>query len=387
MKTHLPINSVLTQLRQTLHSSSRVILTAPPGSGKTTIVPLALVEQPWLGAKKIIMLEPRRLAARMAAKRMSELAADALGGLVGYRIRFDTKVGPKTRIEVVTEGIFTRMVQNDPELADVGLVVFEEYHVRSIQSDLALALCLDLQELRDDLKIMIMSATMETRQLAKLLGNAAVIEGQGRCYPVEIKYQPRPTSDFLVPRMVKAIQRALVEQQGDILAFLPGAGEIKAVQNRLEGDFRCLPLYGNLPQKIQDQVFAPANQRRVILATPIAETSLTIEGVSVVIDSGLMKVPRFSGASGLTTLETVPISKASAQQRAGRSGRLAAGTCYRLWTEAEHHSKPDFMAPEIVGADLAPLLLETLLWGVRDPGELTWLDPPREGQLDQTRDF
>jgi len=381
----LPIDDVLPTLSAKLSSHSSVVLAAEPGSGKTTIVPLALLAEPWLAGKKIIMLEPRRLAARMAAKRLSELAGGKIGGLVGYRIRFERKISSSTKIEVVTEGILTRMIQNDPGLADFGLVICDEFHLRSIQTDLALALCLDVQELRDDLKIMIMSATMDTARVAKLLGDAPVISGQGRCFPVTTNYLARPSSDYLVPRTVKAIHRALREQDGDILVFLPGAGEIKAVQQRVSGDFLCLPLYGNLPQQSQDRVFAPTEKRRLILATPIAETSLTIEGVTVVIDSGLMKIPSFSPATGLTTLHTVATSKASAEQRAGRAGRLGPGVCYRLWTRAEEFSRSDFLAPEIVDADLAPLLLDVLQWGVTDPADLKWLDPPRLSQLNQAR--
>ncbi|MCD6388277.1 MAG: ATP-dependent helicase HrpB [Desulfobulbaceae bacterium] len=383
----LPIHAVLPELRKSLANHRSVVLAAEPGSGKTTIVPLVLVNEPWLAGRKIIILEPRRLAARMAAKRMSELAGDTVGGLVGYRIRFDRKISSETRIEVVTEGILTRMIQRDPELAGVGLVVFDEFHERSLQSDLALALCLDVLTLRDDLKIMIMSATMDTFRVSRLLGGAPVISGKGRCFPVTLNYLSCPPTDFLIQRTVKAIRRAMAEQNGDILVFLPGAGEIRAVQNRIDGDVLCLPLYGNLPQKKQDLIFDRAEKRRLILATPIAETSLTIEGVSVVIDSGLMKVPRFSPATGLTSLHTISISKASADQRAGRAGRLGPGICYRLWTMGEHHSKADFLPPEIIGADLAPLLLEVLLWGVNDPGELTWLDPPRTGQVNQARDL
>jgi ATP-dependent helicase HrpB len=381
----LPIDSILPKLRKILSTHPAVVLAAEPGSGKTTIVPLALIHEPWLQGKKIIMLEPRRIAARMAAKRLSELAGDKLGGLVGYRIRFERKISDRTRIEVVTEGVFTRMIQNDPELSTLGLVIFDEFHNRSIASDLALAFCLDSLELRDDLKILIMSATMDTDRVSRLLDGAPIIEGEGRCYPVAVNYLSRPSSDYPVQRMLKAIHRALAEQEGDILAFLPGAGEIRAVQKQLQADVLCLPLYGDLPQNKQDLVFKGSAKRRVILATPIAETSLTIEGVSTVIDSGLMKTPRFSPATGLTTLHTIPISRASADQRAGRAGRLAPGTCYRLWTVGEEHSRADFLPAEIVGADLAPLLLETLSWGVADPAELRWLDPPREGQVEQAR--
>lgn len=380
-----PIHSILQDIRETLATNQSVVLSADPGSGKTTIVPLTLLDEPWLAGKKIIMLAPRRLAARMAAKRMSDLANDALGGTVGYRIRFDKKVSRNSRIEVVTEGIFIRMIQNNPELPNVGLVIFDEFHLRSIQSDLALALCMDILELREDLKVMVMSATMDSSRVAAILNKAAVIKGEGSCFPVITHYMARSSSDYLLPRVVKAIHHSLTQDSGDILVFLPGAGEIKAVQRKITTDVLCLPLYGNLPQKQQDLIFASSNKRRVILATPIAETSLTIEGVSIVIDSGLMKVPQFSPATGLTSLHTVPISKASAEQRTGRAGRLGPGICHRMWLENEHHSRPDFLAPEIIGADLAPLLLELLHWGVSDPSELKWLDPPREGSVKQAR--
>lgn len=381
----LPIHAVLPELKAKLSSHQSAILSADPGSGKTTIVPLILASSSWLQGKKIIMLEPRRLAARMAAKRMSTLVGDSVGGLVGYRIRFDKKISPATQIEVVTEGIFLRMIQKDPELAEVGLVIFDEFHVRSIQSDTALALFADVLELREDLKALIMSATMDNIRISKLLDNSPIITAQGQCFPVEIIYQSRHSNDYLVPRVVRAIHCAIENQAGDILVFLPGAGEIKAVQDKIEGHIQALALYGDLPQHVQDKIFLPSAERRVILATPIAETSLTIEGVSVVIDSGLMKTPRFSPSNGLTSLHTVSISKASADQRSGRAGRLSPGVCYRLWTEADQYSRSDFLPPEILGADLAPLLLETLQWGVQDPLELTWLDPPRPDQVQQAR--
>lgn len=384
---YLPILDVLPKLKQSLSNHRSVVLTAEPGSGKTTVAPLALLDEPWLTGQKIVILEPRRLAARMAARRMSGIAGDRVGGLIGYRIRFDTMVSASTRIEVVTEGILTRMMQQDPELSGVGLVMFDEFHERTLTADLALALCLDVQLLRDNLKIVIMSATMDTDRVAQLLGNAPVIAGQGRCFPINVNYLHRPSTASLVPRTLNAIRRSLDEDEGDVLAFLPGAAEIEAVRSRIDPEVQCLPLYGNLPQSKQDKVFSPTDGRRLILATPIAETSLTIEGVSVVIDSGLVKIPRFSPATGLTTLETVSISKASAEQRAGRAGRLGPGICHRLWTAAEHHSKPDYLPPEITGADLAPLLLEVLQWGVKDPGTLSWLDPPRTGQINQAREL
>ena len=379
----LPIQAVLPELVTTLQDHTRLILAAEPGSGKTTIVPLALLDETWLCDKKILLLEPRRLAVRMTAKRMSQLCGESVGGLIGYRIRFETKVSKQTRIEVITEGILTRMIQHDPELTGVGLVIFDEFHERTLTADLGLALCHDVQELRGDLKMMIMSATMDNDRISRVLGNAPVINGHGRCFPVEIHYLPRPSTEYLVPQVTKAIHRILAQQDGDILVFLPGANEIKQVQAKVEGNCVCLPLYGNLPGAAQDLVFQPTTKRRVILATPIAETSLTIEGITVVIDSGLMKTPTFSTSTGLTSLRTVLISKASADQRGGRAGRLCPGVCYRLWTKGEHHSRPEFSAPEIMGADLASILLETLQWGVSDPRQLTWIDPPRQSQIDQ----
>jgi ATP-dependent helicase HrpB len=384
----LPINDILPDLLTALAKSSAAVLAAEPGSGKTTIAPLALLDQPWLADRKIIILEPRRLAARAAAARMSELVGDKVGGTIGYRVRFDSKVSRATRIEVVTEGILIRMIQNDPELGGIGLIIFDEFHERSLQADLALALCLDARQLRDDLKILVMSATIDTAGISDLLDQAQVITGQGRCFPVAIEYLTRQATDFIVPRTVRGIDKALAEQPGDILVFLPGAGEIRAVQAHYakRTDLACLPLYGDLPLEKQDLVFAkPPGQRRLILATPIAETSLTIEGITTVVDSGQLKSPRFDPASGLTRLETIPISKASAKQRTGRAGRLCPGHCYRLWTKGEHHSRPDFLPAEIINADLAPLLLELALWGVSDPGQLAWLDPPRQGQISQAR--
>ncbi len=381
----LPIMAVLPELQNTLKNHNTVILAAEPGSGKTTIVPLALLAHSSLQNRKIIMLEPRRLAARMAAKRMSELASDVLGGVVGYRIRFDNRVSNKTKIEVVTEGVFLRMIQNDPELSGVSLVIFDEFHERSLQSDLALAFCLDTLKLREDLKILIMSATIDTNKISSFLNNAPVITGKGRCFPVKIEYLSFKSNDYIVPQTVRTIYRAVESYSGDILVFLPGSGEILAVKKQIKGNFIVFPLYGDLPQTKQDMIFKQYKQRRVILATPIAETSLTIEGISVVIDSGLMKKPFFSPATSLSSLRTIPISKASAQQRSGRAGRLGPGYCYRLWTENEHFSKPEFLPPEILHADLSPLLLELLQWGVKNPEELDWLDPPRQGQIIQAR--
>jgi ATP-dependent helicase HrpB len=384
----LPINEILPTLLAALAGSPAAVLAAPPGSGKTTIVPLALRDQPWLAGRKIMVLEPRRLAARAAALRMSDLLGEPVGATIGYRVRFDSKVSRATRIEVVTEGILIRMLQNDPELTGVGLVIFDEFHERSLPADLALALCLDARQLRDDLKILVMSATIDVTGISALLGRAPVITGRGRCFPVTVEFLARPTADFIVMRTIKGIDRALAEQAGDILVFLPGGGEIRTVlaHYRQRPELACLPLYGDLPLEKQNLVFTPVpGRRRLILATPIAETSLTIEGITSVVDTGLAKSPRFDPASGLTHLQTIPISKASAAQRAGRAGRLAPGHCYRLWTMGEHHSRPDFLPPEIISGDLAPLLLELALWGVSDPGRLAWLDPPRPGPIAQAR--
>ncbi len=384
----LPIHDILPELLSALAKSSAAVLTAEPGSGKTTIAPLVLLDQPWLDGRKIIILEPRRLAARAAAVRMSELVGDRVGGTIGYRVRFDSKVSRATRIEVVTEGIMIRMLQNDPELGDTGLVIFDEFHERSLQGDLALALCLDARQLRQGLKVLVMSATIDSGEIGALLDNSPVISGQGRCFPVSVEYLQRQSTESITGRTIKGIDKALVEQQGDILVFLPGAGEIRFVLDHYDKrtDLACLPLYGDLPLEKQNLVFAGVpGKRRLILTTPIAETSLTIEGITTVVDSGQLKSPRFDPASGLTRLETIPISKGSAEQRAGRAGRLGPGHCYRLWTRGEQHSRPDFLPAEIINADLAPLMLELALWGVSNPGQLVWIDPPRRGQINQAR--
>ena len=386
----LPIDDILPELLEGLAKSPAAVLTAEPGSGKTTIAPLVLLDQPWLDGRKIIILEPRRLAARAAAARMSELVGDRVGGTIGYRVRFDSKVSRATRIEVVTEGIMIRMLQNDPELGDTGLVIFDEFHERSLQGDLALALCLDARQLRQDLKVLLMSATIDSGEIAGLLDNGPVISGQGRCFPVSVEYLQRQSTESTTGRTIKGIDKALVEQQGDILVFLPGAGEIRFVLDHYDKrtDLACLPLYGDLPLEKQNLVFAGVQcKRRLILATPIAETSLTIEGITTVVDSGQLKSPRFDPASGLTRLERIPISKGSAEQRAGRAGRLGPGHCYRLWTQSEQHSRPGFLPAEIINADLAPLMLELALWGVSDPGQLVWIDPPRRGQINQARNI
>jgi ATP-dependent helicase HrpB len=387
----LPIAAVLPQVMATLRQG-HAILSAPTGSGKTTLVPLVLSAEDWLLGRKIIMLEPRRIAARAAAARMSELAGTPVGETVGYRIRFDSRVSPRTRIEVVTEGILTRMLQSDSGLDDAGLIIFDEFHERSLHADLGLALCLDLCQLRPDLRLLVMSATLDTAPLSELMGGAPVLTAKGRSYPVEVRYLP-PGSDSSIPANVaRGIEHAWRTLQGDILAFLPGAGEIRAVGDLLAGRLtgaEILPLYGDLPFAEQNKALTPGQHcaRRIILATPIAETSITIEGISCVVDSGLARRPRFDPATGLDRLETVRISRASAEQRRGRAGRLGPGHCFRLWNGETDLGLLPFTPPEIVTGDLTPLVLELALWGVSDPAQLKWLDPPRAGAWACARDL
>lgn len=385
----LPINEVLPSLRQALALGSAV-LSAPPGSGKTTVVPLALLQEPWLAHKKILMLEPRRLATRAAARRMASLLGEPVGQQVGYQVRFERCSSAKTRIEVVTEGILTRRLQQDGALDDVGLVIFDEFHERSLHADLALALCLDLCQLREDLRLLVMSATLDTAPLAQLLGGVPVIVGEGRQFAVACSYLERPMEGRISAVTALGVRRMLQQHQGDLLVFLPGSGEIRETTHLLSEDPACtdcliLPLYGDLSPREQDRAILPDSrgQRRIILATAIAETSLTIEGVTCVVDSGFSRLPSFDAASGLSRLQTVRVSKATAEQRAGRAGRLGPGHCLRLWTASQHHSLPPFHPPEIVNADLAPLALELALWGVADAKALQWLDPPREGLFRQ----
>ncbi|MFY9268323.1 MAG: ATP-dependent helicase HrpB [Candidatus Manganitrophaceae bacterium] len=389
----MPIDEVIPVLRQTLALNSSVVLQAPPGAGKTTQVPLALLDQPWLKQRSIVMLEPRRLAARAAAARMASLLGEPVGKTVGYRIRFETKVSTKTRIEVLTEGILTRRLQSDPALEGVGLVIFDEFHERHLHADLALALCLDSQRLlRDDLKFLVMSATLEGAAVSALLGGAPVVMSEGRSFPVEVRYSARDSEDRLPAVVKEAILRALAHDKGDLLVFLPGAWEIRRTQALLASALArsavdLFPLYGDLPWEAQDRAIKPseAGRRKVVLATPIAETSLTLEGIGVVIDSGFVRVPEFDPRSGLTRLTTKRISRASAEQRAGRAGRLGPGVCYRLWSEATQRGLTAQPIPEIRSADLAPLALELAQWGVRDPGALSWLDPPPKAAFDQAR--
>ncbi len=395
----LPIDSVLPDVRAALRAQPRLVLEAPPGAGKTTRVPLALLEEPWLDGQKIVVLEPRRLAARAAAHRMAQTLGEGVGETVGYRVRMESKVGRRTRIEVVTEGILTRLLQSDPALEGVGAVLFDEFHERSLQADVGLALALDAQgALRPDLRVVLMSATLDAARVAAWLG-AAVVRSEGRLFPVETHYlapggaypPPRPPRKRLEALVPAAVRQALQAQAGDVLVFLPGVAEIRAVASRLEGTLEAgvavHPLYGDLPFAAQDAALAPAapGQRKVVLATSIAETSLTIEGVRAVVDGGFARVPRFSARTGLTALATVPVSHAAADQRRGRAGRQ--GLCYRLWTRADDERLPPAERPEILEADLAGLALELALWGVREAGALRWLDAPPAAALQQARDL
>lgn len=394
----LPIEAVLPVLKHALGGHANAVLIAAPGAGKTTRVPLALLNEAWLAGNKIIMLEPRRLAARSAAKYMATAIGEAVGETVGYRVRMDTKVGPRTRIEVVTEGVLTRMLQDDPALDGVGLVIFDEFHERSLQADLGLALSLQTQELfREDLKLLVMSATLEAEPVARLLGDAPVVVSEGRAYPVETIYRPRPAGMYLEDAVATVVVDALRAHEGDILVFLPGIGEIRAVEAKLGGvvaemngrGVRILPLHGSLPIEAQDAAIAPnrTGGRKVVLSTSVAETSLTVEGITVVVDAGLMRVSRFSPRTGMSRLETVPVSAASADQRRGRAGRLGPGTCYRLWSREEQDRLAPRSIPEIMEADLSPLLLELAVWGAGDPAELAWLDSPPLPALQQAKEL
>ncbi len=390
-----PINAVLPELQATLTNHRNVVLSALPGAGKTTRVPLALRHEPWLAGQRIIMLEPRRLAARASASYMASMLQEQVGQTVGYRTRMDTRIGPTTCIEVVTEGILTRLLQSDSSLEQYKLVIFDEFHERSLHADLGLALCLQTQEvLRDDLRILVMSATLDCEAVSKLLKQAPIITCEGKTFPVETHYIPHTQTSKIEPAIVRTIQSALKEKAGNILVFLPGVGEIRYVQSLLDKaqlgtDIMVAPLYGNLSQKDQDQAIRSPQHgmRKIVLATSIAETSLTIEGVRVVIDSGLMRVPRFDPQSGMTRLSTVKVSHDSATQRRGRAGRLEPGSCYRLWSAVEQQRLLQRTSPEILGADLAPLALELAAWGITDPRSLSWLDPPPPGALRHAQDL
>ena len=374
-----PVEEKINDIRRALAANRDVVLTAPPGSGKTTCVPPALLDEPWLEGKKIVMLEPRRLAARNCATYIARKRGEAVGGTIGYQVRLERKISAATRLEIVTEGLLTQRLLSDPELSDVGLVIFDEFHERSLPCDTAFALALEVRRaLRPDLRILVMSATLDADEVAAHLGDADIIRAEGRMFPVETNY----LGDM---SMTAAISKALKETDGDILCFLPGEGEIRRVQEAV-GVTRgvdVLPLYGALPKEDQDRVFAPSNLRKVILATSIAETSVTIEGISTVIDSGLMRVPRFRPASGMSGLVTLPLTQDRAEQRRGRAGRVRAGVCYRLWSEGEQQSRPKKMMPEILDADLCSLVLTSAAWGALGREDLPWMTPPPASNWDQ----
>ncbi len=391
----LPIDAVLRDLKRALSQNANAVLEALPGAGKTTGIPFALLNEPWFEGQKMIVLAPRRLAARAAAMRMSWLLDEDVGQTVGYRVRMDSRVGPKTRIEVVTEGVLTRMLQKDPSLKGVGLVIFDEFHERNLDADLGLALCLDLQGvLNPGLKLLIMSATLEKEPVAALLDGAPVITCPGRLYPVQTRYVGHHTPGWSEDAVYSAVLSAVRENLGSILVFLPGAGEISRIAGRLSGaglgpKWRIAPLFGNLSRKEQDLAILPPpeNLQKIVLATSIAETSLTIEGIRVVVDSGLQRMPRFDPGSGLTRLATAPASRASADQRRGRAGRTAPGLCFRLWSEQMHGALAQSHRPEILEADLSGLVLELAAWGVDDPKTLRWLDSPPNAAFQQARNL
>jgi len=381
---------LLPEIRRQLEQHTALVIQAAPGAGKTTRVPLALLDAPWARGQKLIMLEPRRLAARTAARYMATERGEQVGEAVGYRVRMDTRVGPRTRIEIVTEGVLTRLLQDDPALTGYAAVIFDEFHERSLQADLALALCLETRSaLRPDLKLIVMSATLEAAPVAILLGDAPVLSSEGRAYPVETRYLPLRDREPDMPQVQLAVERALQDEPGNILVFLPGVGEIRRLQQRLEGrvpeSVIVAPLYGDLDNAAQDRAIEapPAGKRKIVLATSIAESSLTIEGIRVVVDMGDMRVPRFDPVSGMSRLETVRVSRASADQRRGRAGRLGPGVCYRLWRESENLAAAG--TPEIMAADLADMVLELARWGATAPDALQWLDTPPAAAFDQAR--
>lgn len=389
----LPIDEVLEPLARALRDHRSAVLVAPPGAGKTTRVPLALLDEAWVAGRKLVLLEPRRLAARAAAERMARTLGERVGDIVGLRVRLGSRIGPRTRIEVVTEGVFARMILGDPELSGIAAVLFDEFHERSLDADLGLAFALDAQgALREDLRLLVMSATLDGARVGRLLGDAPLLESAGRSFPVETVYRGRDPARRIEDEVTDAVLRALRAEPGSLLVFLPGQGEIRRVEERLrervtDASVDIAPLYGAMDQRAQDLAVqpAPAGRRKVVLATSIAETSLTIEGVRVVIDSGLARVPRFEPALGLTRLETVKVSRAAADQRRGRAGRTGPGMCWRLWEEAATGSLEPFARPEILSADLGGLLLDCAAWGVTDPTTLAFLDAPPSPALAEAR--
>ena len=386
--TPLPIDAVLPEVAAVLAARNTAVLVAPPGAGKTTRLPLALLDAPWLGGGKILVLEPRRIAARGAADRMAHTLGDMVGGIVGLRARLGTRVSGRTRIEVVTEGVFTRMILDDPALDGVAAVLFDEFHERSLDADLGLALARDCQKgLREDLRILVMSATLDGARVARLLDGCPVIESEGRAHPVMTRYLGRGSGARLEDQMTDAVMQALRSESGSVLAFLPGQGEIRRTEQRLADKLALgtlgahvdvVGLHGGLDPKLQDRAVSPPAQgtRKVVLATSVAETSITIDGVRIVIDCGLARVPRYEPDVGVTRLETVRVSRAAADQRRGRAGRTEPGVCYRLWDEPETQALPAYATPEILAADLSGLMLDCASWGVVDPSRLDFLDPP-----------
>ncbi|MCZ4281924.1 ATP-dependent helicase HrpB [Kiloniella laminariae] len=384
--TSLPIDPLLPEIIASLQQQPSLVLQAPPGAGKTTGVPLGLLDVDWLAGQKIIVLEPRRLAARSAAARMAEILGEKLGETVGYRIRHESRVGPQTRIEVVTEGVLTRLLQKDPELPGIGLVVFDEFHERSLQADLGLALCLEVQSaLRDDLRLLVMSATLDGKKVSRIMGEVPILTSEGKSFPVQLVYGEETPRRSIAFAVADKIVEVLPQESGSFLVFLPGVGEISSVveqlrQANLPADVDLFPLFGDLSLEDQRRAISPsmAGRRKIVLATAIAETSLTIDGVRVIIDCGYMRSPRFDPSSAMTRLETLRVSKASADQRAGRAGRIEPGVCYRLWPESQNGSLSQHSTPEILEADLCSLVLEVQNWGTSGPETLNWCDaPPR----------
>jgi ATP-dependent helicase HrpB len=385
----LPIDAVLPDLLASLRTHHRAVLIAPPGAGKTTYVPLALMEENWARDQRIIMLEPRRLAARAAAARMATLTQDDIGGVIGVRMRMDTQVSARTRVEIVTEGVFARMILDDPMLEGICAVIFDEFHERSLDADLGLALALDAQMgLRPDLRLIIMSATLDGARIAALMDDAPIIESEGKMFPIATHYVGRDPALRLEDDVVRVIMRAVREEHGSLLVFLPGQAEItrttKVLTDKIDDErIDIVPLYGTLDKVAQERALMPSahGRRKIVLATSIAESSLTIDGVRIVVDCGLARVPVYENDIGLTRLDTVRVSRASADQRRGRAGRIETGVCYRMWEEAANASLPAFTTPEILNADLSGLVLDLCAWGVRDPASLTWLDPPPAAAL------
>ena len=388
----LPVTEALPNLLAALRDGPSAVLVAPPGAGKTTLVPLALLDEAWRGDGKILLLEPRRIAARASARRMAQILGEEPGETVGYAMRMESKVGPKTRVLVVTEGVLARMILDDPELTGFSAILFDEFHERSLDGDFGLALALDVQgALRPDLRLLVMSATIDGARVASLLGHAPVIESAGRSFPVEIRNEERGPDEPVEDAVARAIRGALAKEEGSVLAFLPGQREIERTAERLEGripgNVDIVPLYGNLDARTQDAAIrpAPAGRRKVVLATSIAETSLTIDGVRVVVDSGLSRLPKYEPATGLTRLETVRVSRASADQRAGRAGRTQPGVAIRLWRAEQTAALPAFTPPEILEADLSGMVLDAAAFGVADVATLSFLDPPPRPALEEAR--